>query len=920
MRKIILPLIIILVVIVGLGLAWFFMQRQTKSYTENSAFKAIPVKTPLVIEITNVQLLLQKLGTENALMSAMKEIPELESFRTEVNGFRTLVSGSEELKTMLAGRPVLVAFNPEGKNNIGCLFALSLENRAERSEMIDFIENYSGREAGTLTKRTYDDVEIFRFRKGESEFSFAESNGIFILSRHALFVEEAVRQIPAGNLLDQEQFRNLYNTKGNNSDFNIFINHEKIYQLLTKAVSPQFRQALQLFADFADRTELDVNLKESEVLLGGFSFSEQTRYNYLNIFRNQEAYRFNLGQIIPSGISSFLYLNLSDFEKYQTDYNEYLKGKQGNFYRREASLKALERYSGKPFIPLFQQVAGKEFAIVFGPVTQNEPVSNRFFIAGVKSQSMAKELLLPMIEKYAQANKTSLLKMQSTYQIQNNKGMTIYEFPFGNFPALLMGESFTAIESNYLCFYDNYLIFSDNVAAMKNYLHDLILSDTLEKDVRFQAFSQQMVSKSTFYFYLNFSKAFYLKDYYLNEVMSNTVQNNEETLRKFYGFGWQFSSSSGEFLNNLYLKYDPVLKEDPQAIWQAKLDSAISIKPQLVVNHRDRQNMEVIVQDHKNNLYLINKEGVTLWKVKLPGKIMSEVYQIDYYRNGKLQYLFNTRDQLHLIDRNGNNVARFPVNLRAPSTNGVAVFDYDNNLDYRYFVASEDRGIYVYARDGKEISGWKFERTDGMVRNTIRHFRLGTKDFLVCADQYKTYIMDRQGNIRVKTTDNFEHSGNDLYLADGTVPALATTDTEGKIHLQYFDGKDKTIQVGRFGNGHYFKAEDLNGDKKTDYILAEGNQLLAFTDQGKKIFEHKFGSIISGTPDVYTFGAANKKIGVVCRDENRIYLIDTRGSVYPGFPLQGNTPFCMGYLTSGNTYFNLLVGSEDNGFFNYKVE
>lgn len=918
MRKIILPLIIIVVIIAGLGSGWFLMQRQTKSYSENYAFKAIPVRTPLVIEITDVQLLLQKLETESPFMTAMNEIPELGSFRADVNNLRTLVSGSGELKAMLAGRPALAAFNPEGKDNIGCLFALSLENRAEKSDMIRFIENYSAQQGGSLTRRTYDDVEIYRLRKGDAEFNFAEKGGIFVVSRHAIFVEEAIRQMAAGNLLDQEQFKNLYNTKGADSDFNIFINHEKINVILAKAASPAFRQALQLFAGFADRTELDVNLKQSEVLLGGFSFSEQNRHNYLNIFRNQEAERFNLGQVMPSGISGFVALNLSDFEKYQFDYNEFLKGRQGGFYRREASLKKLEQYSGKPFIQLFQQVAGKDFAVVFGQVTQNEPASNRFFIAGVKGQSLAKDLLLPMIEKYAKANQKSLKKMQSTYQIRNDKGIPIYEFPFPGLPGLLMGESFAAVESNFLCFYDNYLIFSDNIAALKNFLHDLMLSDTLEKDVRFQQFSQQMASKSTFYFYLNFSKAFYLKNRYLNEAVSNAIQNNEESLRKFYGLGWQFSASSGEFLNNLYLKYDPVLKEEPQAIWQTKLDSTISIKPQLVVNHKDRQNLEVIVQDNRNNLYLINKEGATLWKVQLPDKIMSPVYQIDYYRNGKLQYFFNTRDQLYLIDRNGMNVARFPVKLKTPATNGVAVADYAGNRDYRYFVASDDRKIYVFDRDGKTVTGWKFEGTDGVVTNPVQYYKPGTQDFLVFADQYRTYILDRQGNTRVNVTDHFEHSGNDLYLTGNG--ALATTDTDGKIHLQYFDGKAETITTGKFGKGHYFRAEDLNGDKKTDYIVADGNELFAYTDQGKKLFERKFESAISYAPDVYTFGAANKKIGIVCGNENRIYLVDTRGGLYSGFPLQGNMPFTIGYLTSGNPWFNLLAGSEDNSFFNYKVE
>ena len=69
------------------------------------------------------------------------------------------------------------------------------------------------------------------------------------------------------------------------------------------------------------------------------------------------------------------------------------------------------------------------------------------------------------------------------------------------------------------------------------------------------------------------------------------------------------------------------------------------------------------------------------------------IYQIDFYKNGKLQLLFNTAAQLHLLDRNGNYVERYPVKLRSPATNGMALFDYEKSRDYRIFLAAEDKGV-----------------------------------------------------------------------------------------------------------------------------------------------------------------------------------------------------------------------------------
>ena len=80
--------------------------------------------------------------------------------------------------------------------------------------------------------------------------------------------------------------------------------------------------------------------------------------------------------------------------------------------------------------------------------------------------------------------------------------------------------------------------------------------------------------------------------------------------------------------------------------------------------------------------------------------INSEIFQVDYFRNGKLQLLFSTRNELYLIDRNGNFVEKYPVKLRSPATCGLSVFDYDNNRDYRLFIACEDKHIYAYTKEG----------------------------------------------------------------------------------------------------------------------------------------------------------------------------------------------------------------------------
>ena len=121
----------------------------------------------------------------------------------------------------------------------------------------------------------------------------------------------------------------------------------------------------------------------------------------------------------------------------------------------------------------------------------------------------------------------------------------------------------------------------------------------------------------------------------------------------------------------------------------------------------------------KNNIYLINQVGRILWKLPLPELINSEIYQVDYFRNGKLQLLFSTRNNLYLIDRMGNFVDHYPIKLRSPATCGVSVFDYDNTRDYRLFIACEDKKVYAYTKEGALLKGWNFGQSESEVTQPV---------------------------------------------------------------------------------------------------------------------------------------------------------------------------------------------------------
>jgi hypothetical protein len=386
--------------------------------------------------------------------------------------------------------------------------------------------------------------------------------------------------------------------------------------------------------------------------------------------------------------------------------------------------------------------------------------------------------------------------------------------------------------------------------------------------------------------------------------------------------GMQLYANNDMLHGNFLVKHLTAYNATAQTIWESKLDTLVNFKPVFVMNHQTRQN-EVFVQDLNNAVYLINQVGRILWKIRLSEPVNSEVFQVDYFRNGKLQFMFSTRSEIHLIDRKGNAVDRYPVKFRSPATCGLSVFDYDGNRDYRLFIACEDKRVYAYTREGTLLDGWEFGQSESEVTQPVNHFKIGDKDFLVFGDRFKTYILDRKGNTRVEADSYFPRSVNNNYQlnmsADALGPSFVATDTTGKIYFIGFNGIVKTVELGKFSNRHFFDFKDLDGDRKPEFIFLEDEKLNVFSNNQSKLFSFKFGESIDSKPLIYQFSGTDRKIGIVSRNENLIYLINNNGELYEGFPLQGNTPFSIGDFGDSLSRFNLIVGSRDNFLYNYRV-
>jgi hypothetical protein len=113
---------------------------------------------------------------------------------------------------------------------------------------------------------------------------------------------------------------------------------------------------------------------------------------------------------------------------------------------------------------------------------------------------------------------------------------------------------------------------------------------------------------------------------------------------------------------------------------------------------------------------------------------------------------------------------------------------------------------------------------------------------------------------------------------------------------------------------------DFDQDGIPEFLVADGDELKVLYQDGSRLFSYRVREEISFMPDIYKFSASDVKIGITDRSRNRIYLINSDGSLYEGFPLEGSTRFSIGYFAGSDSRFNLIVGSTNNFLYNYSIE
>lgn len=921
MIKKLLPFLIVILLIIPIGLFFYFFKDKTIPDNRIEAIEAIPMDAVLLVESRSIPNLLQLISSKQQIREDLKFQDDLQPVISGIQKLDSIIVLDKDLSDLFRHAPGILSVHQTGDKQFQPLIILESNGRISYKNLLKLAYHITGQE-GEHSEKSYSRTRIHRlkFKEGSvyPELFAASVKKYFVISPSDILVENVIRHVKSGVSLNQlEEFNKAASVAGQNADANLYLNIKRFSEVASQVMNPSISGFIKNFNRYGSWLELDLSFREDMIVASGFGFTGDT-LSWLDLFKNQAPQKNVLDQVLPSKTLSFISYGIEDSEEYFKKLSALYKGSKFEQSRVNSYTK-VSRDIGEDLFAAFASFMDHEAGIAWLPGTNGNTLP--VVVLVTRSQNLATEKLLGWLQAKARKENKKIQDYRSIYKPDRETQHYIYELPVSGIPELLFGNLFKSVEGKYFGFTGNHLIIADDKLAIQDVIYFKELSKTLSTDPVYLSVIDQIGMRNNFIFYLAPFKSSSFLSSKTNKKWIAEIAESEKFIKRLGAVSMQIQSRNSKFYHNMFIRFSESEIDGPQTMWDSRLDTTLNFKPVFTKNHNTGQK-EIFVQDEKYNVYLVNTSGIVLWKHRLNEAINSEVYQIDYYKNGKLQFLFSTKNGLHLLDRNGNYVDKYPVNLRSAASNGMALFDYDSRREYRIFIAGVDRKVYVYDKTGAIVKGWKFGQSEGLVTQEIQHHRIGNKDYIVFADPMRTYILDRRGQTRVSPERQFAKSHNSKLILDkqsSKGPRLVTTDVEGTVWYTYFSGVVEQQKLKTYSADHYFAYDDINGDGRKDFIFADQDRLEVLSADGSRIFEQKLGGIITHAPSIYRFPGNSREIGVVTRSQEKIYLFKANGKQHEGFPLRGRTPFSVGYLDPSSKQFNLLVGGDNLFLLNYRV-
>lgn len=695
----------------------------------------------------------------------------------------------------------------------------------------------------TVETLSYDDIILQKITLNNKVFYTSIIDSVFIAGNSQKNVESILkRQTSKQKHIFDDEFERAYNTLGT-QDFSMLING-KTFKNTYKSLLPEGQEPPQ----FASWVAVNAEVQPGHFKVNGIALAKDTIPQLMNVFKNTYPQKNLLAQVTPATASGFVSYTYHDFDIIERN----LK----NFQPKKDSLNL--------HAELFSSL--NEIGVI---AKGSEKIVALHAISG----SITDEFFTPLWETSGEFR---------GMEIKTLKDSAVFKNAF--YPLISAVPKFGAQ-------LEDFFIFSESQNTLQEIITEYLNETTVGHLPYYEEHMAHMSSESSILLVA-------LLPELRKKVAEKATGRNKQRITDLQ-FGSHRLAALQFVYDNNFAHVNGIARETRgqsrgtgvSQLFAINLENELLTRPQFFTNHITK-GKDIVVQDVSNKLYLIASNGRVQWSKQLDGTILGDIQEVDLLRNGRIQLAFATKNTFYILDRNGKEVNPFPLKFRDEITQPLAVFDYDNNRNYR-FVITQGSEVLMYDNKGKSVSGFTFKKAETKIVLPPKHLRISNKDYLLIAEQSgKLNILHRTGQSRINVNAQFKFGESQIYSEDNQFVFITTEDDKvsidqnGKVNKQKLNSSSGNVVWEILGN-----------TKATldDNILRINNQKV----------ELPFG--IYTTPKI---SVSNRRILVSVTDlqQQRTYVYNSLGELLANFPVYGTSVMEWGDATNNGRPNSVVQG------------
>ncbi len=892
MKQMVRGALIAMVVTLVAALGFYYFQRY--SVILSNPQDAISGDAALILEIKGGHDIAVKLEN-SSLWKLVKQDSSFQAFEQFASQLDSALSTNETMASVWKEKIIYLSLHPSGSRTTDWLWSTDLPPGVSAQKATSIVQTHF--KESTWLEREFESTTIHESEK--PAISFTIYNGIFCYSRSALLVENAIRQLSSGiPLRKQKSFNSIYQPVSRNGQATAYLHFPAIRDLFTDATTPTGNIALQLLGRTGEWSGGNLQSNATGLTMSGASSPSDTSdliANLSNTINRPE----DLLEMLPGTTAFFTWFA---FDSSQATW-KHLQSNNGLFEAGPLRTQQQQEVEGilgsKVDSKLLHRFTGECCLFVTEPATTD--VTNHQIIA-VRVQDP--DRLTMQLESLRAATKGST--------VERHGNVVISTMPECELASIWFGKLGTGVKRTCFARIGNTFFFANQSSAIISILNTFTDKKTLLKDPSMRRQLQLQGDRPALLTYIDRNRCQQLTRVIFDDQRANSLLTQNNFLNNLGSLSLKITKVNNRYTTSVRINATEQKIQPAALTWATVLDTALEVPPHVLYTGPNRTLPLIAAQDQLNQLYLILPSGIIRIKKPLPDKLMGRCHPVDLFKNGIIHFAFATKQQLWVIDQDGNNAGNFPIQLPAPAMSELCCSYDANGLIDKLYIVCENGKLYGYETDGRPIEG--FQQKFNVQQLSSPLVVIGNK---ICLHtNKKVFVVNESGKatavpiekpvtrIELTRADTADRNNVLLLTNEGMVLELDVV----SMSLRTLSPPSGAFRLNAVNQRTTSRMVLLADSTKSWMVRAQDSQP---SSNDLPAADCAFAINLTYESDHW---------GLYSKNKGLLWLYDNNGNMLPGLPIPGNGYYCDIRLPDQADGSYTLTATPEGSIVLYKLE